>query len=199
MSACICYYVSCTVHQAKGREWDRVKLGNDFDKLLTSATDKLREQLKQKCACNKMKQQQQQQQQQQLTVSGTAAATVAASQSVQFTASSQVAANKCDSCTTIEKELQELKGLSHDHWRQLTPSELREQAACVLFVALTRAKRELKLNSEVDAFLQWVQKRDTIIDLDHDTEAYIDGTANVQTQSAAAAVAVAAPPIIGNS
>jgi superfamily I DNA/RNA helicase len=163
----ICYYsVSRTVHQAKGREWDRVKLGNDFDELLTSTAEKLQKELKENCTCSKIKQQKQQKASstrgphksaaaQQHPVPSTSATTTQ-SQSVQFTASSQLAAEKCNMC----KELLELKDLPVDHWRHHTPSELREQAACVLFVALTRAKRELKLNSVVDDFLQWVNKRD---------------------------------------
>jgi superfamily I DNA/RNA helicase len=145
--------ISCTVHQAKGREWDRVKLGNDFNELLTSTADKLQKELKENCTCNKLKQQHagssstkpyKSAPTQQNTKQSTAAITTQ-SQSVQFTASSQVATTKCVVC----KELLELKDLPVDHWRHHTPSELREQAACVLFVALTRAKRELKLNSVV--------------------------------------------------
>jgi hypothetical protein len=115
----------------------------------------------------------------------TTSSTTTQSQSVQFTSSSQLAAEKCSIC----KELLELKDLPVEHWRHHTPSELREQAACVLFVALTRAKRELKLNSEVDDFLQWVNKRDADKENNDIAQAHIHSTALVHTKGEASLTA----------
>eukprot|EP00953_Heterococcus_sp_UTEX-ZZ885_P019435 10847-Heterococcus_DN1.PRE.1 len=183
--------LSRTVHQAKGREWDRVKLGNDFDELLTSRADKLQKELKEKCTCSKIKQQKASSTRpyksastQQHPVPSISSITTQ-SQSVQFTASSQLAVEKCSTC----KELLDLKDLPVKHWHHHTPSESREQAACVLFVALTRAKRELKLNSVVDDFLQWVSKRDADKENNDIAQAHIHSTALVHTKGEAALTA----------
>eukprot|EP00953_Heterococcus_sp_UTEX-ZZ885_P025724 13961-Heterococcus_DN1.PRE.1 len=162
--------IVCTAHFAKGSEWDRVQLHSDLADPLEPVLS--HEITLPDCTCGakpdiRTRAQQQQQ--------GTRPHFISGSSSI-AAASTVTASTAVPLCVACRVRLEPFDTLPADHWRRFKLSILDAQAANLLHVALTRPKRELRLNSAMDRFLEWVKARDTAYAM------HAEGDINVVTQ-----------------
>jgi UvrD/REP helicase N-terminal domain len=137
--------IVCTAHFAKGSEWDRVQLHSDLvDPLEPVLSD---ETTLPDCTCGAKQDFRTRVQQQQATRPHF----ISSSSSKAAAASIPAAVSLCIGCRV---HAQPFDTPPADHWRRFKLSILDAQAANLLHVALTHPKRELRLNSAMDRFLE---------------------------------------------